>query len=165
MRILRSATDLDGRKFDIKQIFLDQTRYLQARTHHEEQTDERISQTIVRILRYQAKRRIFPGFPLRHAHCFDARGLEEYCFDGKAEPSLQATCLPFGAASASERPPAGPEKLALPSGLGKLGPNFVISQFISHANFALNNRPCATKFCHQTIFPGATALSQTKNTS
>ena len=36
-------------KFDMKQIFLDQARYLQAQTHHEEQTDERISQTIVRI--------------------------------------------------------------------------------------------------------------------
>ena len=46
-----------------------------------------------------------------------------------------------GAASASERPPAGPEKLALPSGNGVLGQNFAMSRFVSHANFAFNNRP------------------------
>ena len=72
MRILRSATDLDLKKSHVKQIFLDQARYLQAQTHHEEQTDERISQTIVRIQRNQWKREFFPGFSVRHRIGFDA---------------------------------------------------------------------------------------------
>ena len=76
MQILRYASELGARKFDIKQIFLDQARYLQAQTHHEEQTDERISQTIVRMQSRQTKRSNFPGFSVRHFGCFDAPGLE-----------------------------------------------------------------------------------------
>ena len=82
--------DLESRKFGIKQIFLDQARYLQAQTHHEEQTDERISQTIFGIQSCDAKRRIFPGISVRHRSGFDAPGLEEYCLEGTTNPSLQA---------------------------------------------------------------------------
>ena len=71
MQFLRPRTDLDGRKFDVKQIFPDTARQPQAPTHIKEQTDERISQTIFRIQSNQAKRYLFPGFPVRHLDRFD----------------------------------------------------------------------------------------------
>ena len=86
MQILRSATDLDARKFDIKQFFLDQARHLQARTHNEEQTNGRISQTIVRIQSREAKRHVFPGFFGLQVdrHLGPPPGLaEEYCLTVK----------------------------------------------------------------------------------
>ena len=82
MQILRSPTDLDGRKFDTKQIFPDTAPQPKPQAHIKEQTDERISQTIFGIQSCEAKRRIFPGFSVRHFCCFDAPGLEKYCFDG-----------------------------------------------------------------------------------
>ena len=79
MRILRSATDIDPPKSDLKQIVLDQARYLQAQTHREEQTDGRISQTIFSIQKYQATRNNFPKFSVRDLARFDAPGEEQYC--------------------------------------------------------------------------------------
>ena len=72
MQLLRPRTDLELHKFDTKQIFPDTARQPQPRAHIKEQTDERISQTIVRIQSNQAKRDFFPGFPVRHLDRFDA---------------------------------------------------------------------------------------------
>ena len=105
MQILRSTTDLALQKSHIKQIFLCQARYLQAQTHHEEQTDERISQTIFGIQSNQWKLNFFSGFSVRYIGCFEAPAEEENCFDGKAEPSLQATCLPLGGSERAARSP------------------------------------------------------------
>ena len=76
MQILRPATDLDPPKSDLKQIFLDLQDHPPPRTHHEEQTDERISKTIVRIQSNQAKREKFPADSVSHLIGFDAPGLE-----------------------------------------------------------------------------------------
>ena len=73
MQFLRSRTDLDPRKFDVKQIFPDTARQPQPPAHIKEQTDERIPQTIFRIQSNQAKREIVPGIPVRHLDRFDAR--------------------------------------------------------------------------------------------
>ena len=62
MQILRSRTDLGPHKFDVKQIFPDTALQPQPPAHITEQTDGRISQTIVRIQINQAKREMFPGF-------------------------------------------------------------------------------------------------------
>ena len=82
MQILRSAADLTPRKLNMKQIFLDQARYLQAQTHHEEQTDERISQTIVGIQSSEAKRGFFPGLPVRHLDRSDAPAEKNIAWTG-----------------------------------------------------------------------------------
>ena len=76
MQILHSQTDLGVHKFDVKQIFPDTARQPQPPAHIKEQTDERISQTIVRIQSNQAKREMFPGFSLSDLDRFDAPGLE-----------------------------------------------------------------------------------------
>ena len=72
MQILRPRTDLGPHKFDTKQIFPDTARQPQPPAHIKEQTDGRISQTIVRIQSNQATRKIFPGFSVRHLDRFDA---------------------------------------------------------------------------------------------
>ena len=72
MQILRSRTDLGLKKSGMKQIFPDTARQPQAPAHIKEQTDERISQTIVRIQSSEAKREFFPGFSVRHLDRFDA---------------------------------------------------------------------------------------------
>ena len=72
MQILRPRTDLGLRKFDVKQIFPDTARQPQPPAHIKEQTDERISQTIVRIQSNQAKREFFPGIPVSQLDRFDA---------------------------------------------------------------------------------------------
>ena len=72
IHILRSRTDLAPHKFDVKQIFPDTARQPQPPAHIKEQTDERISQTIVRIQSNQAKREIFPGLSVSHLDRFDA---------------------------------------------------------------------------------------------
>ena len=76
--------DLDAKKIDVKQIFPDIPLITNCGTHTKEQTDGRISQTIFKHQSSEAKRRIFPGFSVRHRSAFDAPGLEEYCSDGKA---------------------------------------------------------------------------------
>ena len=53
MRNLRPATDLDLRKFDIKQIFLHTPARLGPRTYHEEQTTKRSSDLKVSRTYYQ----------------------------------------------------------------------------------------------------------------
>ena len=77
MQMLRPRTGLGLRKFDVKQIFPDTTRQPKPPPHIKEQTDGRISQTIVRIQSNQAKREFFPGFSVRHLDRFDAPDLEE----------------------------------------------------------------------------------------
>ena len=72
MQILRSRTDLGLKKSGMKQILPDTARQPQPPAHIKEQTDERISQTIVWIQSNQAKRAIFPGFSVRHLDRFDA---------------------------------------------------------------------------------------------
>ena len=72
MQILRPRTDLDLQKFGVKQMFPDTARQPQPPAHIKEQTDERISQTIVRIQSNQAKRDFFPGFSVRHLDRVDA---------------------------------------------------------------------------------------------
>ena len=72
MQISHSRTDLKTKKSGMKQIFPDTARQPQAPAHIKEQTDERISQTIVRIQSNQAKRESFPGIPVRHLDRFDA---------------------------------------------------------------------------------------------
>ena len=108
MRILRSRTDLGLQKSGVKQIFPDTARQPQAPAHIKEQTDGRISQTIFRIQSNQAKRKMFPGFPVRHLDRFDAPGLEKYCLDGKANRLYKPRAAIEGARARSERPPAGP---------------------------------------------------------
>ena len=81
MQISRPRTDLGPHKFDVKQIFPDTVRQPRPPAHIKEQTDGRISQTIFRIQSNQAKREMFPGFPVRHLDRFDAPGLEKYCLD------------------------------------------------------------------------------------
>ena len=83
MQFLRSRTNLESNKCDTKQIFPDTARQPQAPAHIKEQTDGRISQTILRIQSNQAKREIFPGLSVRHLDRFDAPGLEKYCLDGR----------------------------------------------------------------------------------
>ena len=83
MQILRSRTDLGRRKFDVKQMFPDTAPQPQPPTHIKEQTDGRISQTIVKIQSREAKREILPGMFVRHLGRFDAPGLEKYCLDGR----------------------------------------------------------------------------------
>ena len=63
----------------MKQIFPDTARQPRPPAHIKDQTDERISQTIFRILSNLAKRDLFPGFPARHLDRFDAPGEEQYC--------------------------------------------------------------------------------------
>ena len=79
MQILRSRTDLSLKKYGMNQIFPDTARQPKPPAHIKEQTDERISQTIVKIQSSQAKRRIFPGFSVRHFDRFDAPAEEQYC--------------------------------------------------------------------------------------
>ena len=79
MQILRSPTDLDLKKSDMKQIFPDTTPQPKCQAHIKAQTDGRISQTIVRIQNYDRKRQIFPGIPVRHRSAFDTPGLEQTC--------------------------------------------------------------------------------------
>ena len=76
MQLLRSRTDLDLRKFDIKQICPDTARQPQPPAQIKEQTDERISQTIFTIQSNQTKRELVPGIPVSHLDGFDAPGLE-----------------------------------------------------------------------------------------
>ena len=90
MQKSRSRTDLAPQKSGIKQIIRATARQPKPPTHIKEQTDGRKSKTIVRIQSSDHKRGIFPGFPARQVDCLDAPGLEQYCLDGKAEPSLQA---------------------------------------------------------------------------
>ena len=72
MQILHSRTDLGVKKSGMKQIVSDTARQPQAPAHTKEQTDERISQTIVRIQSNQTKREFVPGFSVRHLDRFDA---------------------------------------------------------------------------------------------
>ena len=72
MQFLRSRTDLEWPKFDVKQIFPATARQAHPPAHIKEQTDERISQTIVRIQSNRATREHFPGFSVRHLDRFDA---------------------------------------------------------------------------------------------
>ena len=108
MQFLRSRTDLDGRKFDVKQIFPDTARQPKPPPHTKEQTDGRISQTIFRIQSNQAKREFFPGFSVRHLGRLDAPGLEKYCLDGKQNRLYKPRAAIEGTRARSERPPAGP---------------------------------------------------------
>ena len=84
MHVLRSQTDLGLQKCGVKQIFPDTARQPRPPTNNKEQTDGRISQTIFRIQSNQAKRKMFPGFSVRHLDRFNAPGLEKYCLDGTA---------------------------------------------------------------------------------
>ena len=72
MLFLRSRTDLVVQKSGAKQIFPDTARQPKPPAHIKEQTDGRISQTIVMIQSNQAKREFFPGFSVRHLDRFDA---------------------------------------------------------------------------------------------
>ena len=108
MHFLRSRTDLGLHKFDVKQIFPDTARQPQPPAHIKEQTDGRISQTILRTQSNQAKRDFFPGFPVRHLDRFDAPGLEKYCLDGRANRLYKPRAAIEGTRARSERPPAGP---------------------------------------------------------
>ena len=108
MQILRSQTDLSAKKSGMKQIFPDTARQPQPPAHFKEQTDGRISQTIVRIQSNQATREIFPGFSVSHLDRFDAPGLEEYCLDGGASRLYKPHAAIEGTLARSERPPAGP---------------------------------------------------------
>ena len=56
MQILRSTTDLDLKKSDMKQIFPDTAPENKCGAHIKEQTDERISQTTFVIQSCEAKR-------------------------------------------------------------------------------------------------------------
>ena len=76
MQKSRPRTDLDGRKFDVKQIFWSTARQPKPPAHIKEQTDGRISKTIVGIQSSDHKRGNFPGFSVRHVGCFDAPGPE-----------------------------------------------------------------------------------------
>ena len=125
MQILRSLTDLSPKKTGMKQIFPDTARQPRPPAHIKEQTDERISQTIVRIQTNQAKRvfsRIFrsPSWPLRRP------GPREVLLGRKSKPSLQATCCHRGGASAQRAAPGRAEFLEL----------------------ALRRAPVRPKFCH-----------------
>ena len=108
MQILRSQTDLSAKKSGMKQIVPDTARQPQPPAHIKEQTDERISQTIVRIQSNQAKRDLFPGFSVSHLDRFDAPGLEEYCLDGRANRLYKSRAAKEGTLARSERPPEGP---------------------------------------------------------
>ena len=72
MQSSHSRTDLGLKKSGMKQIFPDTAPQPKPPAHVKEQTDERISQTIVRIQSSEAKREIFPGFSVRHLDRFDA---------------------------------------------------------------------------------------------
>ena len=106
MQIPQSRTDLDPRKFDVKQIFPDTARQPQPPVHIKEQTDERISQTIARIQSNQAKREFFPGFSVRHLDRFDAPAEEQYCL--RQNRLYKPHTAIEGTRARSERPPAGP---------------------------------------------------------
>ena len=106
MQKLRPRTDLDATNFDMKQIFPDTARQPQPPAHIKEQTDERISQTIVRMQSNEAKREFFPGFSVRHIGRFDAPAEEQYCL-GQNRLYKPHTAIE-GTRARSERPPAGP---------------------------------------------------------
>ena len=108
MQFLRSRTDLDRRKFDVKQIFPDTARQPKPPANIKEQTDGRISQTIFRIQSNQAKRYFFPEFSVSHLDRFDAPGLEKYCLDGKQNRLYKQHAAIEGDASAQRAAPAGP---------------------------------------------------------
>ena len=124
MQILRSRTDLNAKKSDIKQIFPDTAPQPKPPAHIKEQTDERISQTILRIQSNQAKRELFPGFPVRHFDRFDAPAEEQYCL--RQNRLYKPHTAIEGTRARSERPPAGPNFSALLFGEGGSGGNFAI---------------------------------------
>ena len=107
MQVLRSRTDLGVHKFDVKQMSLDTARQPKPPAHTKEQTDERISQTIVRIQSNQAKREMFPEIYVRHLGCFDAPGREKYCLDGTPIRLYKPHLPPRGRERAASGPRQG----------------------------------------------------------
>ena len=133
MQIPHSRTDLDPRKFDVKQIFPDTARQPQP-PHIKEQTDGRISQTIVGIQSNQAKREFFPGFSVRHLARFDAPAEKSIAWTGKQNRLYKPHAATEGAWARSERPPAG-SKFELALRRNHFQPTCCHSNFREPCNF------------------------------
>ena len=139
------------RKFDPKQIFPDTAPQPKHQAHIKEQTDGRKSKTIVRIQSSEAKRRIFPGIPVRHRSAFDTPGLEENCL--RQNRLYKPHCIRKGDASAQRAAPGRAGKISVALQIWQVLPKFSIlsifgpCRFCAHQPTLVPTNLISNKYC------------------